>query len=68
MPNRNSAFSGLNEFYQFFHIVKAVIITNDPLAMIYDTSFFVFLKAVKKPLHSVSLYKQGKPIRLDFAQ
>lgn len=36
--------------------------------MISDSSFFIFLKAVKKFLYTISFYKQCKTIWLDFVQ
>ena len=66
--NRNLSFSCLNKFNQLFHIIKIIIITNDSFTMISDSSFFIFLKAVKKFLYTISFYKQCKTIWLDFVQ
>ncbi len=66
--NRNSAFSCLNKFYQLFHIVKIIIISNYSFAVIQDPLLFIFLKAVEKVLYPISFYKQCKTIWLDFVQ
>ena len=62
----NSTLSNLDKFYQFLHIIKVIIIPINPFPMIYNPSFFIFLKTIKKFVLAISFDKQGKSIWLDF--
>lgn len=60
--------SGSYEGNQGFHILKGIIVSDDPFAVIDDAGFFVALQAVQQGFFSVSFRKQRKAVGLDLGE
>lgn len=55
--NRKLSFSGFNKIYQFFYIIKFIVITNDAFTMIYNPVFFILFKALHQYISTMALNK-----------
>ena len=62
----SSAFPSLKERNQGFEIVKGVIVSENPFAMVDHTALLVSLQTIEQRLHAVALNEFGKAIGLAF--